>query len=93
MNVRLDGQVAVITGGSRGIGAATVKLFAENGANVVFGYRRAAQAAQAVVKSCRARRVIAVRSEVSTMSGGKKLIDAALRRFGRIDILVPNAGI
>ena len=93
LNVRLDGQVAVITGGSRGIGAATVKLFAENGANVVFGYRRAAQAAQAVVKSCRARRVIAVRSEVSTMSGGKKLIDAALKRFGSIDILVPNAGI
>jgi 3-oxoacyl-[acyl-carrier protein] reductase len=95
LNVRLDGQVAVITGGSRGIGAATVKLFAESGAKVVFGYRRAARAAAAVVKSCAggAECVIAVRSEVSTMSGGKKLIDTALRRFGRIDILVPNAGI
>lgn len=95
MNVRLDDQVAVITGGSRGIGAATVKLFAESGAKVVFGYRRAAQAARAMVKGCSssAERVIAVRSDVSTMSGGKKLIDTALRRFGRIDILVPNAGI
>jgi 3-oxoacyl-[acyl-carrier protein] reductase len=95
LNIRLDGQVAVITGGSRGIGAATVKLFAESGAEVVFGYRRATQAARAVVNSCGAGAecVVAVRSEVSTMSGGKKLIDTALRRFGRIDILVPNAGI
>ena len=95
MNVRLDGEVAVITGGSRGIGAATVKLFAESGAKVVFGYRKAAQAAKAVLKSCttNGEPVIAVRSDVSRMAGGKKLIDAALQTFGRIDILVANAGI
>jgi len=94
MEVRVDEQVAVVTGGSRGIGAATVRLFAESGASVVFGYRDAAAAAEEVVKSCGAdSRVLAVRSDVSKMSGGKRLIDAALRRFGCIDILVANAGI
>jgi 3-oxoacyl-[acyl-carrier protein] reductase len=92
MEIRLHQKVAVVTGGSRGIGAATVKLFAECGASVVFGYRNATAAAEELVKSCGAS-VVAVRSDVSQMSGGKKLIDAAHRRFGRIDILVANAGI
>lgn len=95
MEIRLHQQVAVITGGSRGIGAATVRLFAGCGASVVFGYREATAAAEEVVKTCSGSggRVVAIRSDVSKMSGGKKLIDAALRCFGRIDILVANAGI
>jgi 3-oxoacyl-[acyl-carrier protein] reductase len=95
MEIRLHQQVAVVTGGSRGIGAATVRLFSECGANVVFGYQKSAGAAEEVVESCAASsgRVVAVRSDVSRMSGSKKLIDAALQRFGRIDILVANAGI
>jgi len=94
MEVRLDHKVAVITGGSRGVGAATVRLFAECGAGVVFGYRDAAGAAQEVLKSCGLEApILAVRSDISTMSGGRKLINATLRRFGRIDILVANAGI
>lgn len=95
MNIRLDNQVAVITGGSRGIGAATVKLFAACGASVVFAYRSNARAAEEVARSCAEAegRVIAVRVDVSKMRGGRKLIGAALRRFGRIDTLVANAGI
>src|SRR5215472_14938372 len=95
MEIRLHQKVAVVTGGSRGIGAATVRLFAECGASVVFGYRNAASAAAEVVRSCAAggRGVLGVRSDISKMSGGKKLIEAAHRRFGRIDILVANAGI
>jgi len=95
MEIRLHGTVAVITGGSRGIGAATVRLFAECGASVVFGYRNAIAAAEALAKSCAASgaRVMAVRSDISKMSGGRKLIDTAHRRFGRLDILVANAGI
>jgi 3-oxoacyl-[acyl-carrier protein] reductase len=95
LDIRLDDQVAVITGGSRGIGAATVKLFSECGASVVFGYRSAATAADQVVKGCvgGAERVLPVRSDVSKMSGARQLVDAAIQRFGRIDILVPNAGI
>lgn len=95
MDIRLDGQAAVVTGGSRGIGAATVRLFSACGAGVVFGYRSAAAAADQVVRGCEggAERVLAVRSDVSKMSGARKLIDAAIERFGRIDILVANAGI
>lgn len=95
MDIRLDDQVAVISGGSRGIGAASVKLLAECGASVVFGYRRASGAAAEVIRSSpgASERVVAVRSDVSKMSGARKLIGTAIARFGRIDILVANAGI
>lgn len=95
MRVLLENQVAVITGGSRGIGAATVKLFAEAGARVVFSYRKASRAAGKVIRSCNtaSSHVVAFRAEVSRMTDAKKLIDAAVRRFGRLDILVANAGI
>ena len=95
MDIRLDDQVAIVTGGSRGIGAATVKLFAECGSNVVFAYRSDAAAAEGVVRSCPGgdERVIAVRADVSKMRDARKLIETAASRFGRIDTLVANAGI
>jgi 3-oxoacyl-[acyl-carrier protein] reductase len=94
LDIRLDDRVAVITGGSRGIGAATVRLFAECGASVVFGYRNDARAAQQVVRSSvGGDRVTAVQGDVSKMSGAKKLVGEAEQRFGRVDILVANAGI
>ena len=95
MEIRLDKQVAVITGGSRGIGAATVKTFAEAGAKVVFSYRRAAGAAQAIARACAARKQVAIplRADVAKMPDAKRLVEAALNRFGRLDILVANAGI
>ncbi len=98
MDIRLDNEVAIITGGSRGIGAAAVKLFAECGSNVVFAYRSNADAAAAVVRSCPGGpgsdgRVIAVRADVSKMRDARKLIETATKRFGRIDTLVANAGI
>ena len=94
MNITLENQVAVITGGSRGIGAATVRLFAEAGAKVVFSYMRAAQAARDLAKSCGGdSKVAAVRANVAKMADAKRLVDAAVRRFGRVDILVANAGI
>jgi 3-oxoacyl-[acyl-carrier protein] reductase len=95
MEISLNNQVAVVTGGSRGIGAATVKLFAEAGADVVFNYRKAARRAREVIRSCDGEnaRVLAVRADVSKMAHAKKLVAAAVRRFGRLDILVANAGI
>jgi 3-oxoacyl-[acyl-carrier protein] reductase len=95
LDIRLDNQVAVVTGGSRGIGAATVKLFAECGSNVVFAYRSNADAAASVVRSCLGAeaRVIAVRADVAKMRDACKLIETALKRFERIDALVANAGI
>jgi len=95
MKISLENHVAVVTGGSRGIGAATVKLFSEAGCNVLFSYLRSARPAREVEKACRQSQgdVIAVRSDVSRIADARKLIDAAIRRFGRLDILVANAGI
>jgi 3-oxoacyl-[acyl-carrier protein] reductase len=95
MTISLKDQVAVVTGGSRGIGRATVKVFAAAGAKVVFSYRQQPGAAREVVRSCGAPDgwVVAVRADVSKLADAKKLIDAPLRRFGRLDILVANAGI
>jgi 3-oxoacyl-[acyl-carrier protein] reductase len=95
MQIDLQGEVAVVTGGSRGIGAATVRLFAEAGANVVFSYCRSATRAREVLRSCAGRNgsVFAQRADVSKMGDAQKLIDAATARFRRLDILVANAGI
>ncbi len=94
MQISLKDQVAVVTGGSRGIGRATVELFALAGAKVAFNYRRARGAAQEVVRACAAGgSVVALRADVTKMADAKKLIGTALRRFGRLDILVANAGI
>ena len=95
MTIRLDGQVAVVTGGSRGIGAATVRLMAEAHANVIFSYRRAARAARDLAAQCGSHpgERIPVRAEASKVSEAKRLLETAARRFGRLDILVANAGI
>ncbi len=95
VQISLENQVAVITGGSRGIGRATAQLFAEAGARVVISYRKAARQARELVRECNAKggQVVAQRAEVTRMADAKKLIDVALRRFGRLDILVANAGI
>ena len=94
MDISLDNQVAVITGGSRGIGAATVKLFAEAGARVVFSYLRAAREARDLARACGGSgKVVAVRANVAKMVDAKRLVATAIRHFGRLDILVANAGI
>ena len=94
MNISLENQVAVVTGGSRGIGAATVRLFVEAGAQVVFSYRRAAREARDLVKTCGGEtHAVAVRADVPNLVDAERLIQTAARRFGRLDILVANAGI
>ncbi|HET9177782.1 MAG TPA: SDR family NAD(P)-dependent oxidoreductase [Terriglobia bacterium] len=95
MTISLENQVAVVTGGSRGIGAATVKLFAEAGCNVVFSYQRATKAAQGIEKSCSKTpgSASAIRADVSKQGDVRKLVDSVIRRYRRIDILVANAGI
>jgi len=91
--ISLAGKVAVVTGGSRGIGAAIVKLFWEAGAQVVFSYRKDRAAAQQVVSCCDPQQVSAVKADVSKMKDAELLIKEAMARFGRLDILVGNAGI
>jgi len=93
--ISLAGKAALITGGSRGIGAATVKLFAQAGADVVFNYHRNRDAAEQVEQETRkhSTRVEAFKADLGRMADAKKLVDFARERLGRLDILVANAGI
>ncbi|MBI4466054.1 MAG: glucose 1-dehydrogenase [Acidobacteria bacterium] len=93
--IQLADKVAVVTGGSRGIGAATVELLAEAGAQVVFSYHRQRAAALEVARGARRSGVeaVAVRADLSRVADARRLIRTAVRRFRRVDILVANAGI
>ena len=90
----LAGKVALITGGSRGIGAATVRLFRQAGAKVVFSYRSAAQQAEALVEECGGPQFCrAIQQPLSTPEDGQTLVTAAVAAFGRLDCAVLNHGI
>jgi 3-oxoacyl-[acyl-carrier protein] reductase len=90
----LAGKVALITGGSRGIGAATVRLFHQAGARVVFSYQSAADRAQALVAECGGEaHTVAVQQNLATPEDGRALVAAALAAFGRLDSLIVNHGI
>lgn len=98
MNVeglRLDGRVALVTGGSRGIGRATVERLAELGTNVCVNYARDERAAQEAVGEAEKRGVkaLAVQADVSSLEEAERLVRVTLEEFGRLDILVCNAGI
>jgi 3-oxoacyl-[acyl-carrier protein] reductase len=93
MQLSLDSKVALITGGSRGIGAATVRLFVAAGAKVVFNYQSAKAQAEALVRECGASNCRAVQCDLSTPAAAGELVSAAVAAFGRLDILVANHGI
>lgn len=91
---RLDGKVAVVTGASSGLGAVFARTLAEAGADVVLGARRTDKLAetQRAVEAT-GRRAIAVRTDVAVPEDCQALVDAAVAEFGRVDVLVNNAGI
>lgn len=90
----LDGRVAVVTGGSRGIGAATVRLFVQAGARVVFNYQKAAAEAAKLVAECGGEQYCrAVQAELSSSQAARPLIDTAVKYFGKLDIVVGNHGV
>src|SRR5205085_12386179 len=94
VNLSLAGRVALITGGSRGIGAATVKMFWQAGDQVAFNYQKARKEAEQIIKDCGGQaRCFAIQQELSNPEQAKKLVEAAVSRFGRLDILVANHGI
>lgn len=94
-DLSLQGQVAVVTGGSRGVGRAVVELLASLGANVVVNYVSNDEAAAKVVTAAQAMgsKAVAVKADVSQLVDAERLIVETLRRFGQIDILVCNAGV
>ncbi len=93
MNLRLDSKVALITGGSRGIGAAAVRLFVAAGAKVIFNYQAAKSQADDLVRECGAANCHAVQCDLSTTVAAEKLVSTAISIYGRLDILVANHGI
>jgi NAD(P)-dependent dehydrogenase (short-subunit alcohol dehydrogenase family) len=90
----LDGKVAIVTGASSGLGVAFAEALAEAGADVALGARRAEKLAdtQALVEGL-GRRAIAVATDVSKPEDCQALVDATMEEFGRVDVLVNNAGI
>ena len=98
------GRTAIVTGSARGIGAAVTKRLASQGANVVINYVASAGAAQAVADEINdaqsksagagtgAGRAIVVQADAGSVADNRRLVDEALRAFGRIDSLVLNAG-
>jgi 3-oxoacyl-[acyl-carrier protein] reductase len=95
LGLQLRGRVALVTGGSRGIGRALVERLAEAGAHVVINYVRDERAADEALETARGYGVeaLAVRADVGKLNDAEALVRAALERFGRIDFLICNAGI
>jgi 3-oxoacyl-[acyl-carrier protein] reductase len=91
----LRGRVAIVTGGARGIGCATVLRLAEAGADVVINYARNEEAAEEVARRAREFGVQALplRADVSDVDQAAALVDRTVEQFGRVDLLVANAGI
>lgn len=93
--MKLEGKVAIITGGSRGIGRAIAKRFATEGANVVVNYNVSASKATQLVEEIRKRggEAVAVKADVSKAEEVARLVKKTFDTYGRVDILVNNAGV
>src|SRR3984957_4759290 len=89
----LSGKVALISGGSRGIGAATVRMFAAAGAKVAFSYRSARSQAEALATECGAAVCHPIASDLKNPEATRPLVAETVRHFGRLDILVANHGV
>jgi 3-oxoacyl-[acyl-carrier protein] reductase len=95
MSKKLTGKVALVTGGSRGIGAAIAQALAEDGADVAISYAASEDKANAVVDALRQKGVRAQAFKANQADAGEvnSLVQAVVRDFGRLDILVNNAGV
>ena len=90
----LTGRVALVTGGSRGIGAATVRLLRLSGARVAFSFRAAAEQAAALAAECGGPdHCVAIRQELASAADGEALVQSAVHAFGRLDSLIVNHGV
>ncbi|WP_127754282.1 SDR family oxidoreductase [Devosia sp. 1566] len=91
----LTGKIALVTGGSRGLGAATAEALADQGADVAISYVASAGKAEALVDKLKAKgvRALAIQSDQADTAAAKPLIEKVLAHFGKLDILVNNAAI
>jgi len=94
MSKKLEGKIALVTGGSRGIGAAIAKHLAAEGASVAITYTKGADAAAAVVKEIEGagRKAIAIRADATDPGAAKAAVEKTVATFGQLDVLVNNAG-
>lgn len=90
--MRLKNKIAIITGSSRGIGKATALLFAKEGAKVVVNYKHNKKEAEKVVQIIGKTNTLLVQADVSKEKDVKRLLSETIKRFGKIDILINNAG-
>ncbi|KAL8717142.1 MAG: hypothetical protein Q9225_005584, partial [Loekoesia sp. 1 TL-2023] len=88
----IAGKVALITGASKGIGKATALRLAKDGASVVINYSSDAGSAEELVKTIGSNRALAVQANAGTIAGIEKMVKQTVDKFGKIDILIPNAG-
>jgi 3-oxoacyl-[acyl-carrier protein] reductase len=93
MHLSLSGKVALISGGSRGIGAAVVRMFVAAGARVQFNYEKSKQQADQLVKELGPDNCGAVACNLSGTDTAEQLVASTVERFGRLDILVANHGV
>ncbi len=93
VTLSLAGKTALITGGSRGIGAETVRLFHAAAAQVAFNYRAARAEAEKLAMECGHESCLAIQQELASAQQGTALVEKAVRHFGKLDILVVNHGI
>src|SRR5580765_3410751 len=94
MTKKLEGKIALVTGGSRGIGAAIAKRLAADGANVAITYTKGEDAAKSVVKEIEkgGRKAIAIQADAADANAVKGAVDKTVAALGGLDILVNNAG-